>query len=76
MPNQIVADEIQTIKDVEGVIDSATAFIGLVGQKIADAVAAALANGATAEELQPLVDLQTEVKAKTATLAAAIAANA
>jgi hypothetical protein len=76
MSNQIVADEIQTIHDVEGVIDSATALVNTIASKIAAAVEAALANGASAAELQPLADLQVEIKAKADALAAAVAANA
>jgi hypothetical protein len=63
----------QEVKDTDGVVDSATAFILGVAQKIADAVAAAMADGLTSAQLQPFSDLGAEMKAKSDTLAAAIA---
>ena len=70
-----LTDEIQTIKDTEGVIDSATALITGFTARIAAAVEAAVANGATAEELQPVTDELAAMKAKSDALAAAVAAN-
>jgi hypothetical protein len=63
----------QEVTDTEGVVDSATTFILGVAQKIADAVAAAMADGATSAQMQPLTDLGTALKAKSDALAAAIA---
>jgi hypothetical protein len=63
------------VQATEGVIDSATTFINGVAQKIADAVAAAMADGLTAAQLQPFSDLGAEMKSKADALAAAIAAN-
>jgi hypothetical protein len=66
---------IDEITAIEGVDDSAIAFISGIAARIQAAVDAALANGATAEQLQPVVDLGVEAKAKSDALAAAIAAN-
>ena len=63
------------VTDAEGVEDSATTFINGVAAQIAAAVAAAIADGATSAQLQPLSDLGTALKAKADLLAAAIAAN-
>lgn len=76
MANVIIDAEIATVRETEGVIDSAVALINTIAQKIADAVAAALDGGATKAELQPLTDLQAELKAKADSLASAVAANA
>lgn len=65
----------QEVTDTEGVVDSATAFILGVAQKIADAVAAAMADGLTSAQLQPFSDLGAALKTKADALAAAIAAN-
>lgn len=61
--------------DVEGALDSAVTFIGGVPGLIDAAVQKALANGATAEELKPLGQLSTDLKAKSAAIRDAIAAN-
>jgi len=65
----------QQVQETEGVVDSATAFILGVAQKIADAVAAAMADGLTSAQLQPFSDLGAELRSKAAALADAIAAN-
>ena len=57
------------------VVDSATLFINGVAEKILDAVAAALADGATSAQLQPLSDLGTTLQTESDALAAAIQAN-
>ena len=56
-----------------GVIDSAVALLTGIGARIEAAVAAALANGATAEQLAPVADEVAALKAKTDALAAAVA---
>lgn len=66
---------IDKITAIEGVDDSAIAFIGGFADRMQAAVDAALANGATAEQLVPVSDLVTEAKAKSDALAAAIAAG-
>jgi len=64
--------QIEATETVEG---SATTFINGVPGLISAAVAAALANGATADQLKPLTDLQSTLQAQTEALSAAIAAN-
>jgi hypothetical protein len=59
----------------EGIEESAVITINGIAQRIADAVAAALANGATAEQLQPVADLGTALDSESTVLADAIAAN-
>jgi len=70
-----LSDEIQTIKDTEGVVESATAFINGNAARIQAAIDKALELGATAEQLQPLSDEVVAMKAKADALAEAIAAN-
>ncbi len=66
---------IDEITQADTVIDSAVVFITGVPKLIADAVAAALANGATAAELKPLTDLGDTLKAKAQNLQDAMTAN-
>lgn len=54
---------------------SAEVFINGVGTLISNAVSAALANGGTAEQLQPLTDLGTAMDAESDILQVAITAN-
>jgi hypothetical protein len=65
----------QEVTDAEGVVDSATTFINGVAGMIQTAVQQAIADGATAAQLQPLSDLGTQLEAKSQALAAAIQAN-
>lgn len=57
------------------VVTSAVTLLNGVPAMIADAVATALAAGATPAQLQALTDLATAVDAQTTTLANAVAAN-
>lgn len=75
MANAIVQKTIDEITKTRGVIASATKLITSFKQILADAVAAALANGATAEELQPVSDVVDTLATDETALAAAIAAN-
>lgn len=75
MANQILNVLIEEIAQTEGVEDSAIAFIVGVPKLLADGIAAALANGATEADLQPLTALKTELEAKRQALAAAIVAS-
>lgn len=54
---------------------SAEVLINGFAQRLTDAVQAALANGATAEELQPLADLGVALDTESDALAAAVQAN-
>lgn len=55
------------------VIQGATIFVQKVPQMIEDAKAAVLANGATAEEVQPISDLSDLLEAEATTLVTAMA---
>lgn len=54
---------------------SAQVLVETLPKRIADAVAAAVANGATAEELQPVSDLGTELANASDALNTAVLAN-
>jgi hypothetical protein len=69
---QPVIDEITATNTV---LDGAIVYVGSVPGLIQKAVDAAVANGATAAQLQPVTDLATTLKTKGDALAAAIAAN-
>ncbi len=74
-----IDDEItQLTADVaaeQGAVDSAVAMLNGISQKIADAVAAALAAGATPAQLQAITDANTAIAAQTTALSSAVAAN-
>jgi hypothetical protein len=71
-----VLDTIRTeVEATEGVVDSAIVFINGVQAKIDAAVATALENGATQDQLAPFVDLSAELGTKRQALADAIAAQ-
>ena len=69
---QALVDEVTSTRTV---IASAVSLVNGISARIAAAVAAAIGNGATAEELQPLADLGVAMKADADALAAAVAAN-
>lgn len=75
MAAAIIQQLVDDVNELKGVVPSAVALINGIGAKIAAAVQEALANGATAAELEPLTALSTEIDAQTAALAAAVAAN-
>jgi len=75
MPAPVVAELLATVTETVGVVESATVFINGLAERIRLAIEAALAEGATKEELEPFVQLETDLEAKTDELAAAIAAN-
>jgi len=66
---------ITEITNAGTVMDGATIFVQSVPGLISDAVAKATANGATAAELQPVVDLGTALQAKADALTAAMTAG-
>ncbi len=75
MPNPVLDALKAQVEASTQVEASAVLLINGIAQRIADAIAAAIANGATAAELAPV---QTEVdalKASAQTLADAVAAN-
>ena len=63
------------VEKTNGVVNSAITFINGIPALIAAAVAAAIANGATAEQLAPVVALGDTMGANADALAQAIAAN-
>ena len=69
--DQLVAD----VAALDTVVDSAVAALNGIAARIDAAVAAALANGATAAQLAPLTALSADIQTRTASLAAAVAAN-
>jgi hypothetical protein len=69
---QPLIDEITAIK---GEDDSAIAFVNGLAARIQAAVDAALANGATGAQLQPVIDIAAAAKTESDALAAAILAN-
>lgn len=75
MPNPILADLIAEIERNKAVDDSAILLINGFNTRLDAAVQAALANGATAAELQPVVDAVASFRTSTAALAAAVEAN-
>jgi hypothetical protein len=75
MPSPILDQLTAQVTETTGVEQSAIVFIGGIQARIDAAVAAALENGATAEQLQPVSDLSTAMETQTQALAAAIAAQ-
>jgi hypothetical protein len=75
MPNQALTDLTNEITNATSVEASATALINGIAAQIQAAVQAAIANGATAAELQPVADLGTQLQQQSDALQAAITAN-
>lgn len=70
-----LSDEIAAVEKAKTVMDSAAVLIGGFQARLDAAVSEALANGATAEQLQPLSDLSVELGSSADALAAAVEAN-
>lgn len=66
---------IDEITATETVIDSAVALINGFQAQLTAAVTAALSNGATSDQLSPVITLGTALKSKADALAAAVTAN-
>lgn len=66
---------VSQVNSTTGVVDSAIALINGIASRVAAAVAAALAGGATAAELAPINDVVAALKAKSDALAQAVASN-
>lgn len=64
--------EVTRVKEVD---ESAIVLINGIAARITAAVAAAIANGATAEELAPVTDEVASLKSNNDALAAAVVAN-
>lgn len=79
MASQVPQNVLDQVAATKGVLESVKAFLDAEParhQQIVDAaVAAAMANGATAEQLAPVQAIVDELKLDTDAVAAAIAAN-
>jgi hypothetical protein len=75
MANQVLADLAAQVKVNTDAEDSAIKVLNGIAARIDAAVAAAIANGATAAELAPVSDEVTALKASSDALAAAVVAN-
>jgi hypothetical protein len=75
MASQILADLTTSVGNARGAMQSATILIDGFQAKLDAAVAAAIANGATAEELAPLTELSAALEADSQALSAAVAKN-
>lgn len=75
MPAQVLEDLRVAVEHNTAVVSSAVALINGIAARIQAAVDAALANGATAAELQPVTDEVTALNASADALAAAVQAN-
>jgi hypothetical protein len=75
MANPILLDLATTVAEATSVEDSAAALIGGFAARLQAAVDAAIANGATADELKPVSDEVAALKASSDALATAVAAN-
>lgn len=73
MSSQTVTDIVTAADNAETVMDGAVVALNGVAARIQAAVDAALANGATAEELAPVQTEVDELNAKSQELATAIA---
>jgi len=75
MPAQVLLDLKDQVTKTTEVDESAVVLINGIADRITAAVAAAIANGATAEELAPVTDEVSALKKASDDLAAAVAAN-
>jgi len=75
MPNPVLDDLKAAVERETQVVASAVSLINGIAARVQAAVDAALANGATAAELQPVQDEVNTMKANADALAAAVAAN-
>lgn len=75
MPAQVITDLTNEVAQSVSVENSATILINGISTRIKDAVAKAIENGATAEELAPLTDVAKQLDESNKALADAITAN-
>lgn len=75
MPSSVLDAIAAAVTKATTVESSATTLINGFAQRLQDAIAAALANGATAEELAPVQAEADALSASADALAAAVAAN-
>ena len=70
-----LTDEIASVEEATTVIESAIVLVNKIPALIEQARTAALENGATAAQLQPLSDLSAALRSKAQELADAVVAN-
>jgi hypothetical protein len=75
MANPVIGELVQEVSETTTIMESATVLINGFRDRLAAGIAAALANGATAAELEPLTTMKTELDTKGNALAAAVEAN-
>jgi len=75
MANPVLADLQVAVTRNTTVVSSAVTLINGIAARIQAAIDAAVANGATEAELQPVSDEVTELNASASALAAAVSAN-
>ncbi len=75
MANTVLADLATQVENTKTVEASAAVLILSIGSRIAAAVAEAIANGATAEELAPVTAEVAALNASATALSDAVAAN-
>lgn len=75
MTNPVIPDLTKSVTDAKGAMESATVLINGFKARLDAAVATALQNGATADELAPLSQLSTDLETDSVALANAVAAN-
>jgi hypothetical protein len=75
MPNPILDDMTKSVGDARGAMQSATILIDGIQARIDAAVATAIGNGATAEQLAPFTELSAALESDSVALSAAVAKN-
>lgn len=75
MSNETLDNLSASVARAKGAMASATVLINGIRERVKAAVAEALANGATAEELAPFAALDDDLDATTAELSSAVADN-
>lgn len=75
MPAQVLTDLAAAVTKAKGAMESATTLINGIAARVQAAVDAALANGATAEELAPVSQLVTDLNTDADVLSSAVVAN-
>jgi hypothetical protein len=75
MPNPVLAELTREVSESVTIMDSATSLINGIAARVQAAVDAALANGATAEELAPVQAEVDALNASSEALSAAVSAN-
>jgi len=75
MSAQVLVDLSAATTKAKGAMESATVLINGIGARVQAAVDAAIANGATAEELAPVTQVVSDLNTDADALASAVASN-